>query len=135
MNNFRRYLSAEDNIQEAVVQYVLKAYRVRVLPMNIEHKKTPFERYKSKIMGNHRGIPDLFIPVPNSEYAGLFIELKTADRKVFKANGELYASGIETHVAQLHKLEELNKAGYLALMVFGFDEAKKIIDKYFEDVF
>ena len=135
MNNFRRYLSAEDNIQEAVVKYVLKAYRVRVIPMNIEHKKTPFERYKSKVMGNHRGIPDIFIPVPNIEYAGLFIELKTADRKVFKANGELYASGKETHEAQLRKLEELNKAGYLAVMVFGFDEAKKIIDKYFKSVF
>ncbi len=135
MSNYRRYLSAEDKLQEAVLYYVFKRYKVRIIPLNIEHKKTPFERYKSKVMGNHRGIPDLFIPVPNSEYAGLFIELKTADRKVFKANGELYASGKETHEAQLHKLEELNKAGYLALMVFGFDEAKKIIDKYFKSVF
>jgi len=125
MAGYSKYLSAEDKVQRAVVQYVEKVYRVQLIPMNTEHKRTPFERYKSKYLGFYRGIPDLFIPRRNKQYAGLFIELKTADRKVFKANGELYASGKETHEAQLRKLEELNKAGYLAVMVFGFDEAKK----------
>ena len=135
MSNYRRYLSAEDKLQEAVLYYVFKRYKVRIIPLNIEHKKTPFERFKSKIMGNHRGIPDLFIPRRNKDYAGLFLELKTVDRKVFKTNGDLYASGKETHEAQIRKIKELNKAGYLAVMVFGFDEAKKIIDKYFESLF
>ena len=135
MNNFARYLSAEDKVQRAVIDYVVKVYKVQLIPMNTEHNKTPFERYKSKYLGFYRGIPDLFIPRRNKYYAGLFIELKAADRKVFKANGELYASGKETHKAQLRKLEELNKSGYLAVMVVGFDEAKKIIDKYFKSVF
>lgn len=132
MNNFRKYLGKEDTLQEGVINYVLISHRVKVIPMNIEHKKTPFERYKSKTMGNYRGIPDLFIPYPNKDYHGLFIELKTKDRKVFKKDGSLYAGGKETHEAQLKELERLNKLGYLALMVFGFDEAKKVIDNYFK---
>jgi hypothetical protein len=134
MNNYRKYLGREDKIQEAVIKYALQVHRAKAIPMNIEHKKTPFERYKAKIMGNYKGIVDLFIPYPNKDYHGLFIELKTADRKVFKSNGELYANGKETHAAQIKEIERLNKSGYLALMVFGLDEAMKVLDKYFKNI-
>ena len=53
---------------------------------------------------------------------------------MFKDNGELYASGKETHAAQIKELERLNKSGYLALMVFGLDEAMKVLDKYFKNI-
>lgn len=132
MNNYRKYLGEEDILQEAVIKYVYYTYRVKAIPMNTEHKKSRFECYKSKVLGNYKGIVDLFIPYPNKHYNGLFIELKTEGRKVFKKDGTLYANGKETHEAQLKELERLNKLGYLALMVFGFDEVKKVLDKYFK---
>jgi hypothetical protein len=61
-------------------------------------------------------------------YAGLMIELKRPDVKIYKKNGELVAN---SHIReQAAVLDELRNRGYIAEFACGFDEAKKIIDEY-----
>ena len=131
MNPFEKYLSDEDRLQRQVVDYVVHQYKAEVIPLNTESKKTPFEQFKWKWMGGKKGTVDLFIPVMREPYGGLFLELKTENRKVFKKDGSLYANGKETHQAQVDFIEQKRNAGYMAAFVFGFDHAKTIIDLYF----
>lgn len=131
MNPFNKYLSKEDHVQHQVVQYVQMKYNITPIALNTESNKTPFERFKSKYLGLHRGIPDLLIPVANNKYYGLFIELKADGVKVFKKNGDLYKS--EHLEIQNNYHEGLIKNGYGAMFCIGFDHAKKVIDWYLQD--
>ena len=83
---------------------------------------------KHKRLQQHRGYPDLFIAEPRGEYHGAYIELKKAGTRIFKKDGTLVA---DEHIReQFDVLEQLRKRGYMAEFACGFDEAKKIIDKY-----
>lgn len=74
---------------------------------------------KLKRMGVKRGVSDFFLALPRKEYSGLWIELKVGRGKLTRE--------------QIAFLHQKNKRGYLALAVWGFDAAKKIIDKYLND--
>lgn len=93
--------------------------------------------------GGRRAWPDMFIAepveVPGAPegimgvpecikyHFGLFIELKKANTRLKKQNGE-WAS---EHIAeQAEILERLRFRGYEAKFAVGFEEAKKIIDDY-----
>lgn len=99
---------------------------------------TPGQAVKQKrLQGGRRAWPDMFIAVPriitksNGNYVvkpGLFLELKRPDVKIRKKNGDLVANEHIREQAAL--LDELSKRGYEAYFACGFDEAKKIIDKY-----
>lgn len=71
---------------------------------------------KLKDEGVRRGVPDLFLPVKNRDYCGLFIEMKA---KKGKPTPE-----------QLEWIDYLNGAGYFALVCYGMDEAKMAILNY-----
>lgn len=129
-DHLRKYLGPEDLVQEAFVKYCLDKYGVKVIPMNIESRKTFYEQFKFKTMGYFRGIVDTFVPVAKGGYHGLFIELKKEGRKVFKKDGTFYASGKETHEKQQEFLDDMNKGGYYATFAIGLDEAIDVLDCY-----
>ena len=85
---------------------------------------------QKRLNGGRRSWPDMFIAEPclDSYHMGLFIELKRPDVKIYKKNGELVANEHIREQAAL--LDELRQRGYMAEFACGFDEAKKIIDKY-----
>lgn len=73
----------EDQLQIAVMQlanthYILRRYLLHVPNGGYRH---PAEAAKLKKMGVKKGVPDLFLPVPNDLYHGLFIELKVHPNK------------------------------------------------------
>lgn len=93
--------------------------------------------------GGKRAWPDMFIAEPlelpkapqgimgvpecTNYRFGLFIELKKANTRLKKKNGE-WASD---HIAeQAEVLERLRFRGYEAEFAVGFEEAKQIIDDY-----
>lgn len=91
---------------------------------------------QKRLNGGRRSWPDMFIAEPRTvrrdgdkySYAGLFIELKRPDVKIFKKDGGLVA---DVHIKEQAKmLRELEQTGYMACFACGFDEAKKIIDEY-----
>ena len=63
-------------------------------------------------------MPDICIPVPNSKYHGLYIEMK---RK----------KGGRVSQKQKEWIERLNRLGYLAVVCYGADEAIKVVEEYF----
>lgn len=68
--------------------------------------------------GVQPGVPDLFLPVPHGEWAGLWIELKRADR-----------SNAPTP-AQWRWLDHLRQSGYMAVVCYGADETIRTLVHY-----
>jgi hypothetical protein len=113
-NPFRKYLTEEDLLQEAVMKYIALEYPwVFAYHTTNEGRRTAFERYKFKVLGGCAGIPDIHIPSKN-----LWIELKTK-------KGKLEDTQKETIV-------KLRESGQTVEVCFGFDQAKAVIDKYLD---
>lgn len=115
---------------------------------------TPGQAVKQKrLQGGRRSWPDMFIAEPKVRhttdgewgiklgwaqlddgtdyyammFAGLMIELKREGTRLTKKNGEW----ANEHIAeQAELLHILRKKGFKAEFACGFDEAKRIIDKY-----
>ncbi len=69
-----------------------------------------------KRMGVKKGVSDFFLAVPYSNYHGLWIELKVNKGKLSPE--------------QIAFLKCKNARGYLAVAVWGFEDAKKVIKDY-----
>lgn len=104
---------------------------------------------QKRLQGGRRSWPDMFIAEPKNVKAeckvitdgdvieeahfleqkyGLFIELKKEGTRIFKKDGTLVS---DAHICeQFDMLEQLRQRGYVAEFACGFDEAKKIIDRY-----
>lgn len=87
----------------------------------MEMKAKRCKRYK---------IPDLLILYPNSEYYGLFIEIKKDLSQLVTKSGDLRK---DNHTQeQLRTLKKMQDLGYAAIFAAGFDHAKQAIDLYFK---
>jgi len=126
------YLGKEDHLQKSVCDYVWMRYKVRPIPLNTEGRKTKFEQYKFKHTGGHRGIPDVLIPKPMGKYGGLFLELKADGVKIYKEDGSYYKANELHHREQAEYHKGLRINGFQACFVIGFDNARHVIDYYFE---
>jgi ribonuclease HIII len=71
---------------------------------------------KLKAEGVVAGIPDLFIAIPNSEYNGLFVEMKAGKNKTTEIQNEI-----------INKLKSNN---YAVEVCYSFDEFTNIINNY-----
>lgn len=72
-----------------------------------------------KLQGVKPGVPDLFFPAARNDCHGLFIEMKAGKNK--------------TTSAQKEWLKLLSDNGYMTAVCYGFDEAKAVIDTYFNE--
>lgn len=87
---------------------------------------------QKRLQGGRRAWPDMLIAEAQSLedkcYHALFIELKKEGTRIFKKDGTLVS---DAHIReQFDMLEQLRRRGYMAEFACGFDEAKKIIDRY-----
>ena len=71
---------------------------------------------KLKAEGVQAGVPDLCLPVARGGYHGLYVEMK------WKSN--------KPSSAQRWWLSKLNEGGYLAVVCYGFDEARATLEGY-----
>lgn len=71
---------------------------------------------KLKAEGVLAGVPDIFIPAPNKDYNGLFIELKAGKNKATDKQKEV--------------IEQLKNNGYQCEIIYSFDEFRKLINEY-----
>ena len=69
-----------------------------------------------KAEGVKAGIPDVFVPCPNDEWAGLYLEFK--------------APGNSQTKEQLSVGESLTKQGYLVYVCYSADEALRVLGAY-----
>lgn len=118
-NNFERYLTKEDKLQNAVMTY-LRLSQPKTLTIHVpnEGKRTPFERYKFKYLGGKAGVPDVLCFENRGGFSGLAIELKVGYNKPTES--------------QLECLKMLEHGNWSAHWCNSFEKAKEIIDHYFD---
>ncbi len=78
---------------------------------------TPSLRLKAKQQGLKKGYPDIFLPVRNKEFSGLFIELKRI-------------KGGSVSPEQKKFLKRLNGQGFMAVVCKGHEAAIEVIENY-----
>ena len=74
-----------------------------------------------KAQGWQKGIPDIFLAIPNKTYHGLFIELKRSKEFSSKVSKE-----------QKLMLDRLQSVGYFAIVAYGHRSAEEITERYLE---
>ncbi len=112
-------VKTEAGEQEAVIQFCQYS-GIDVIHIANEGKRSARYGAELKRLGMRKGFPDLFVPIANNGYHGLFIELKRdVARKPTKE--------------QLSWITKLNKAGYYATVCYGADAAIKEIKNYLKE--
>jgi len=81
--------------------------------------RNAIEAKNLKRQGVKAGVPDLFLPLPNKKYHGLFVEMKYGKNRPTPNQKEW--------------IEYLNSVGYLAVICYGAEQALDIIKKYIAD--
>lgn len=109
--------ATEDDEQEAVVTYC-KLLGIDVVHIPNEGKRSYQYAARLKRIGMQKGFPDLFFPYARKNSHGLFIEMKR--------------TGENAKIDQISWLKKLKERNYKVFLCFGFDEAKMVIDWYFE---
>ncbi|WP_428383609.1 hypothetical protein [Nevskia ramosa] len=85
-------------------------------------KRDPIEGARLKLQGVKAGVSDVMLPIPRKGYAGMWLELKTPATNA--------AAKGDTSPAQREWRDMMLAAGYLAVIVYGWDEAKRHIEQY-----
>ena len=119
-NPFKKYLTKEDNLQNAVMTYFKLNYPdAFVIHVPNEGKRSPFERYKFKYLGGVSGVPDILCFSKNANKCGLAIELKVG-----------YNKPTENQKSCLKRLKTQNWA---VSWFNNYADTCNFIDKYFSD--
>lgn len=124
----------EHTLYKQIARYLQLQYPNAIYRFDLaaDMKLTAGQASRHKTLHPRRGYPDLFIAsartIGDQYYHGLFLELKREGTRIYKKDGELVANEHIREQAAL--LSELRQRGYVAEFACGFDEAKKIIDKY-----
>ena len=119
----------EEILQIAVSNYLKVQYPNVVFTSESSGLRLPMGlAVKAKRQRSKHKLPDMIILKSNSFYCGLILELKKDENEIYKKDGSYRKT---EHVQeQLKTLNILKEQRYLALFACGFDECKKIIDKY-----
>lgn len=124
---------SEYNEQVALFQWI-RYEAIRDKRLSFAFSMQSGEKFKSALAGARAkragmmaGIPDIFIPYPFNQYAGLWIELK---RRIVKGENK-------PTISQLQKeaIEYLNNVGYKAIVCYGAEEAIEAIKTYLKGGF
>ena len=120
--------NSEEVLQLQISAYIKLQYPNILFNCDLSGVKlTMGQAAKVKKMRSGKGWPDMFFPEPRWTYKGLFIELKTADKRL--KNGKVAST---EHVREQEEMiTKLTEKGYYACFCCGFDEAKRVIDYYF----
>ena len=111
----------EQRLQNAVVDYLQLQYPKALYTSTMGGLYLGKANYRQKsIIKKHykKGVPDVLIFEPINKFNGLMLELKTLKGRASKE--------------QLKWRNDLNERGYVSEIVYGFDDAQKVIDRYFK---
>ena len=107
----------EYQLQKAIINYIKLQYPNVLYCASAGGLRTSITQAKRmKATGYVAGFPDLAIFEPLNYSYGLFLEIKTEKGKPSKN--------------QLHWINCLNERNYKAVVVYGFEQAKKELDEY-----
>jgi hypothetical protein len=124
MRSNREYQICKDIAIYLRLQYPKVIFHFDLAGLNLSRAQAGM----MKAIQGGRGWPDLFIAEPNSNFKGLFIEVKQEGTKLYKKDGKCSTPHIQE---QEDCVDNLRSNEYAATFACGFDEAKEIIDNYF----
>lgn len=111
-------MKKEARVQSAFCTYIQFAYpSVRYCASLGGIRTSMTQAIMAKKTGYVKGFPDMQILKVNSEYAGLFLEIK-ADKTGYASKD------------QKQWVADLNEAGYFAKVVKGLEECMDVLDWY-----
>lgn len=120
----------ESQLHEAVCNYIRLQYPNVLFNSDMSGVKlTIGQAIKAKKLRSSKGFPDLVIYESRRGYSALFIELKKEGEKLYKKDG--ITPRTPHLLEQWNILQDLEERWFSAQFACGFDEAKKIIDYYF----
>lgn len=110
--------------QTALIQWAefmaAKDPRLKLLNASLNGVRlSPSQAILAKQSGMKKGYPDLFLPVPNRPWCGLFIEMKRKDGTASDVSKE-----------QRQWIEDLQAQNYKALVCYGWEDAAQVITQY-----
>ena len=142
---------SEENLHSQVAEYIRQQYPSILFRTDFAAgiKMTIGQATKHKSLQAGRAWPDLFIATPmyrdqKQDFYGLFIELKKDGtklkrevdaRKILKGETTLRVAGDwwDQHIEeQAAVLQLLGMNGYCVTFAIGFEDAKKVIDRYLD---
>lgn len=124
-------MSTEKKLHESVVNYLKLAYPKAIFNTDMSGLKlTKGQAIGAKKLRSSNGFPDLVIYEQRRGFNALFLELKRNGVVIHLRNGNMTSDAHIQEQATMHKA--LKDRGYYADFAVGFDEAKKLIDWYFE---
>ena len=110
----------EESEQIAVVEWC-ELYRIPVVHIPNEGKRSQAYGLKLRRLGMRRGFPDLFVPEARGGFYGLFVEMKKDQKSRVREE-------------QRKWIDYLSRMGYKALVCYGADDAIKTIKDYYLSV-
>lgn len=116
----RKYIKLEEPEQIAFIDWCNLHPKLRDYVIHIPNERLATKSYyfKLKRMGVKAGVSDIFIPIPQYPWHGLWIEMKANKKSTISDN-------------QLKWLKMMEFQGYKSEICFGCDEAIKITRDYF----
>lgn len=87
---------------------------------NFARVKSARDGARRKAEGMKPGVPDMFLAVPRGGFHGLFVELKSQ------------AGRNRVSTEQRWWLAQLQEQGYRAEVCHGFEEARRVIERYLD---
>lgn len=107
----------EEIEQTKVIRYCeMRNYIVYAVPNG--GKRNAKEAYFMKLSGTKAGVPDLCFPAARRGYHGMYIEMKWGKNKTTPAQDEW--------------ITQLIQNGYYVRVCYCFEDAKNVIDWYFD---
>jgi len=124
----------EESLQIAVSRYLKLQYPDVIFTSESSGIKLSIgSAVKAKKQRNpERGLPDLIILEPRCGFSGLCVELKAEGKSPYLKDGSLSKN---KHIQEQNDvLIKLKEKGYIAKFAVGFDDAKKLIDNYMNQI-
>lgn len=79
--------------------------------------RNAIEAHNLRLQGVKAGVPDICLPVARGKYHGLYIELKRQQKSRVSVDQKIW-------------LNALRDQGYLAVVCYGWEDAKNVIEGY-----
>lgn len=92
---------------------------------NTQRATSKAQAARIKAEGSKAGVPDIFLPIAQCHYNGLYIEMKAPDRKPKTSRGK---GGLSPE--QIEFFPKLEERGYLVEVCYSWEEAKTVLINY-----